>query len=101
MKNQIHAVTTWARPQPPKVNAFLGVASAMAALAFLGKIAHDHDHDDFFVATEAVHALGISALIYKLAKEMTIPIHSIHSLQSFFILSTSSEPSRVLSDTPW
>ncbi|KAF3525838.1 hypothetical protein F2Q69_00049808 [Brassica cretica] len=57
VKKQIHAVTTWVRQQPPKVKAFLGVVSAMTAFVFLRKIVHDHDHDDFFVATEAVHAL--------------------------------------------
>ncbi|KAH0874358.1 hypothetical protein HID58_071720 [Brassica napus] len=51
-KKQIHAVTTWVRQQPPKVKAFLGVVSAMAAFVFLRKIVHNHDHDDFFVATE-------------------------------------------------
>ena len=65
----IHAVTTWVRRQPPKVKAFLGVVSAMAALVLLRMIVHDHDN--FFVAAEAVHALGISVLIYKLSKEKT------------------------------
>ena len=68
-KKPIHAVTTWVRRQPPKVKAFLGVVSAMAALVLLRMIVHDHDN--FFVAAEAVHALGISVLIYKLTKEKT------------------------------
>ncbi|XP_010471704.1 PREDICTED: putative ER lumen protein-retaining receptor C28H8.4 [Camelina sativa] len=65
----IHAVTTWVRRQPPKVKAFLGVVSAMTALVLLRMIVHDHDN--LFVAAEAVHALGISVLIYKLTKEKT------------------------------
>ncbi|CAN7085560.1 unnamed protein product [Brassica oleracea var. botrytis] len=65
----IHAVTTWVRRQPPKVKAFLGVVSAMTAPVLLRVIVHDHDN--LFVAAEAVHALGISVLIYKLTKEKT------------------------------
>ncbi|XLR45996.1 hypothetical protein HN51_030084 [Arachis hypogaea] len=66
-KKSIHAVTTWVRRQPPKVKAFLAVVSGMAALVFLRFIVHDHDN--LFVAAEAVHSLGISVLIYKLMKE--------------------------------
>ena len=57
------------RRQPPKVKAFLCVVTGMAALVFLRFIVHDHDN--LFVAAEAVHALGISVLIYKLTKERT------------------------------
>ncbi|KAK9108720.1 hypothetical protein Sjap_016780 [Stephania japonica] len=66
-KRPVHAVTTWVKRQPPKVKAFLAVVSGMAALVFLRFIVHDHDN--LFVASEAVHALGISVLIYKLMKE--------------------------------
>ncbi|KAK2971451.1 hypothetical protein RJ640_020857, partial [Escallonia rubra] len=66
-KRPIHAVSTWVRRQPPKVKAFLAVIAGMAALAFLRVVVHDHD--SLFVAAEAVHAAGISALIYKLTKE--------------------------------
>lgn len=65
----IRAVTTWVRRQPPKIKAFLAVISAMAALVFLRMVVHDHDN--LFVAAEAVHAIGISCLIYKLTKEKT------------------------------
>ncbi|XAR61659.1 hypothetical protein NMG60_11016139 [Bertholletia excelsa] len=68
-KRPIHAVATWVRRQPPKVKAFLAVVSAMAALVFLRLIVEDHDN--LFVAAEAVHAIGISVLIYKLIKEKT------------------------------
>lgn len=68
-RRPIHAVSTWVRRQPPKVKAFLAVVAGMAALVLLRAIVHDHDN--LFVAAEAVHAIGISVLIYKLTKEKT------------------------------
>uniref|UniRef100_A0A803NRS4 Uncharacterized protein n=1 Tax=Cannabis sativa TaxID=3483 RepID=A0A803NRS4_CANSA len=68
-KRPIHAVSTWVRRQPPKVKAFLAVISGMTALVLLRFIVHDHDN--LFVAAEAVHSIGISVLIYKLMKEKT------------------------------
>jgi len=68
-KTPIHAVAMWVRRQPPKVKAFLAVVSGIAALVFLRLVVHDHDN--LFVAAEAVHALGISVLIFKLTKEKT------------------------------
>ncbi|CAL0329342.1 unnamed protein product [Lupinus luteus] len=68
-RTPIHTITTWVRKQPPKVKAFLAVVSAMAALVLLRFIVHDHDN--LFVAAEAVHSIGISVLIYKLIKEKT------------------------------
>lgn len=68
-KRPIQAVATWVRRQPPKIKAFLAVVSGMAALVFLRFVVHDHDN--LFVAAEAVHAIGISVLIYKLMKERT------------------------------
>ncbi|KAH7518482.1 hypothetical protein FEM48_Zijuj09G0176100 [Ziziphus jujuba var. spinosa] len=68
-RRPIHAVTTWVRRQPPKVKAFLAVVSGMAALVLLRFVVHDHDN--LFVAAEAVHSIGISVLIYKLTKEKT------------------------------
>ncbi|RWW32413.1 hypothetical protein GW17_00002915 [Ensete ventricosum] len=68
-RRPIYAVAAWVRRQPPKVKAFLGVVAGMAALVFLRFIVHDHDN--LFVAAEAVHSLGISVLIYKLTKERT------------------------------
>ncbi|KAF4398004.1 hypothetical protein G4B88_019725 [Cannabis sativa] len=41
----------------------------MTALVLLRFIVHDHDN--LFVAAEAVHSIGISVLIYKLMKEKT------------------------------
>ncbi|KAL1343942.1 hypothetical protein AAHE18_08G013100 [Arachis hypogaea] len=68
-KRPIYAVTTWVRRQPPKMKAFLALLSAIAALVFLRMVVNDHDN--LFVAAEAVHALGISLLIYKLTKDKT------------------------------
>ena len=51
------------------MKAFLAVVSGMAALVLLRFIVHDHDN--LFVAAEAVHSIGISVLIYKLMKEKT------------------------------
>ncbi|MBA0850418.1 hypothetical protein Goshw_029490 [Gossypium schwendimanii] len=68
-KRPIHAVSMWVRRQPPKVKAFLAVVSGMAALVLLRVIVNDHDN--LFVAAEAVHSIGISVLIYKLTKEKT------------------------------
>lgn len=68
-RNPIHVLSTWVRRQPPKVKAFLAVVSGMAALVLLRFIVHDHDN--LFVAAEAVHSIGIAVLIYKLTKEKT------------------------------
>ena len=68
-RTPVQAVTLWVRRQPPKVKAFLAVIAGMAALVFLRMVVHDHDN--LFVAAEAVHAIGIAVLIYKLTKEKT------------------------------
>ncbi|XP_031126496.1 ER lumen protein-retaining receptor erd-2.2-like [Ipomoea triloba] len=68
-RRPIHVVLTWLRRQPPKVKAFLAVITGMAALVLLWAVVHDHDN--IFVAAEAVHSIGIAVLIYKLMKEKT------------------------------
>ncbi|XP_019431421.1 PREDICTED: putative ER lumen protein-retaining receptor C28H8.4 [Lupinus angustifolius] len=68
-KRPIYAVTTWLRRQPPKMKAFLALLSGITALLFIRMVVHDHDN--LFVAAEAVHALGISVLIFKLSKDKT------------------------------
>ncbi|KAL8128947.1 hypothetical protein V2J09_018102 [Rumex salicifolius] len=68
-KRPIHVLTLWIRRQPPKVKAFLAVVAGMATLVLLRMIVHDHDN--LFVAAEAVHAIGVTVLIYKLTKEKT------------------------------
>uniref|UniRef100_A0A2P2JKG6 Uncharacterized protein MANES_05G147600 n=1 Tax=Rhizophora mucronata TaxID=61149 RepID=A0A2P2JKG6_RHIMU len=78
-KRPIHAVATWVRRQPPKIKAFLAAVSGMTALVFLRMVVNDHDN--LFVAAEAVHALGISVLIYKLMKDKTC----VGNLVGFFV----------------
>lgn len=68
-KRPIQVVTGWLKRQPPKVKAFLAVMAGMTALVGLRAVIHNHDN--LFVAAEAVHAIGILVLIYKLAKEKT------------------------------
>ncbi|OAY77850.1 putative ER lumen protein-retaining receptor C28H8.4 [Ananas comosus] len=68
-KGAMAAAARWVRRQPPKVKAFLAVVAGMAALVLIRAVVRDHDN--LFVAAEAVHALGISVLIYKLTKEKT------------------------------
>lgn len=68
-KTPIHAAATWVRRQPPKIKIFLAVITAITALVFLRMVVEDHD--SLFVVAEAVHAIGISVLIYKLTKERT------------------------------
>ena len=47
----------------------MAVISGIAAFVVLRAIVHDHDN--LFVAVEAVHSIGIFVLIYKLIKEKT------------------------------
>eukprot|EP00249_Psilotum_nudum_P008474 c21294_g1_i1 orf=889-1719(-) len=68
-RNPLFAFTSFLKRQPPKVKAFLAVVSGIVALIFLRFIVQDHDN--LFVAAEAVHAMGIAVLIYKLGKERT------------------------------
>ncbi|KAH9623880.1 hypothetical protein KSS87_007526 [Heliosperma pusillum] len=70
MKAQRRAMQTmaiWLKRQPPKVKVLMAVVSAIAALVLLWSIVHDHEN--LFVAAEAVHAIGIVVLLFKLAKE--------------------------------
>lgn len=68
-KRPVQVVSNWVRRQPPKVKAFLAVVAGMSALVLLRVIVHDHDN--LFVAAEAVHSIGIAVLIFKLMKEKT------------------------------
>ncbi|CAI5516298.1 unnamed protein product [Closterium sp. Naga37s-1] len=66
-KNPIQIATWWLKKQPPKIKAFLGVCIGIAALIFLRFMVVDHDN--LFVAAEAIHAIGIGVLVYKLTRE--------------------------------
>ncbi|CAA2963796.1 ER lumen -retaining receptor [Olea europaea subsp. europaea] len=68
-KKPIKDVTTWVKRQPPKAQVLLAVAAVLTTLVFLGLVVQDHDN--LFIAAEAVHAIGISLLIYKLTQEKT------------------------------
>ena len=79
----MNAVVGWVKRQPPKVKAFLSVVAGMVALVFLRFVVHDHDN--LFVAAEAVHAAGILVLIYKLTTKKTCSgFHLLPSLSLFF-----------------
>ncbi|KGN62676.1 ER lumen protein-retaining receptor erd-2.2 [Cucumis sativus] len=84
-RRPIHAITSWVRRQPPKMKAFLGVASAIISLVLLYVMVHDHNK--LFVAAEAVHAIGIAVLIYKLMKERSCAGLSLKSqeLTAYFL----------------
>ncbi|KAF5771538.1 putative ER lumen protein retaining receptor [Helianthus annuus] len=69
MKQPVQALQAWLRRQPPKIKVFLASVSALAALIVIRLVVYDHDN--LFIAAEAVHALGISVLIFKLATEKT------------------------------
>ncbi|GLJ33168.1 hypothetical protein SUGI_0667830 [Cryptomeria japonica] len=68
-KNPVHMAVGWVKRQPPKIKAFLATITGILTLVFLRFVVHDHDN--LFVAAEAIHALGIAVLIYKLTKEKT------------------------------
>lgn len=66
-KNPVQGVVLWVKRQPIQRKTLLGVVAALLTLFFL-RIAV-RDHDNLFVASEIVHAVGILVLIYKLTKE--------------------------------
>ncbi|CAI6005261.1 unnamed protein product [Closterium sp. NIES-65] len=66
-KNPVQIAVWWLKKQPPKIKAFLGVCIGIAALIFLRFMVVDHDN--LFVAAEAIHAIGIGVLVYKLTRE--------------------------------
>eukprot|EP00249_Psilotum_nudum_P005749 c19171_g1_i1 orf=463-1290(-) len=68
-RNPVPGIVNWVKRQKPKVKVFLAVVAGTAALFFLRLVVRDHDK--LFIASEAVHSIGIAVLIYKLAKEKT------------------------------
>ncbi|GAA0139340.1 membrane trafficking regulatory protein [Lithospermum erythrorhizon] len=68
-RRQINAAARWLKAQPANVKAIVGITSAILVLLFLRLVVEDHDN--LFIAAEAVHSIGISVLIYKLIKEDT------------------------------
>lgn len=59
----------WVRRQSVKVKAFLAVTSVLSSLLALKFLVKDRNH--FFVASEAIHVVGIMVLIYKLTTQKT------------------------------
>ncbi|XP_047957213.1 ER lumen protein-retaining receptor erd-2.2-like [Salvia hispanica] len=65
MWTPIAAILAWVRRRSTKVKALLAAAAALCALVALKRMVKNPTH--FFVASEAIHFLGILVLIYKLA----------------------------------
>ncbi|GFP93495.1 er lumen protein-retaining receptor [Phtheirospermum japonicum] len=65
----LNKLFVWVRRQSTKVKTFLAVAVVLFALVALKLLIHDHNH--FFVASEATHFAGILVLIYKLTTQKT------------------------------
>ncbi|XP_010274063.1 PREDICTED: putative ER lumen protein-retaining receptor C28H8.4 [Nelumbo nucifera] len=65
----VNVLFGWVRRQSMKVKIFLVVASMICSLVALQLFVKDHNH--FFVASEAIHAVGIIVLIYKLTTQKT------------------------------
>lgn len=68
-RKSLAATVSWVRRQPPKVKAALAVVAVIFTLLFIRAVVRNHDN--LFVAAEAVHAAGIAVLIYKLTKDRT------------------------------
>ncbi|EYU40631.1 hypothetical protein ABFS82_14G055400 [Erythranthe guttata] len=60
----LYKVSAWVRRRPTKVKAFMAAAFGLCALVALKMMVKDHSH--FFIASEAIHFVGILVLIYKL-----------------------------------
>ncbi|KAG9131280.1 hypothetical protein Leryth_006155 [Lithospermum erythrorhizon] len=80
-RRQINAAARWLKAQPANVKAIVGITSAILVLLFLRLVVEDHDN--LFIAAEAVHSIGISVLIYKLIKEDTCAVRVEDSVFSY------------------
>ncbi|KAM5563018.1 hypothetical protein ABKV19_017954 [Rosa sericea] len=65
----VNVLFQWVRRQSMKVKIFLGAFLALCGLVALKFWVKNHDH--FFIASEAIHFLGIIILIYKLTTQKT------------------------------
>ncbi|KAG9143813.1 hypothetical protein Leryth_011468 [Lithospermum erythrorhizon] len=89
-KKQINALAKWFNAQPSNVKAIIGIVTAISAIVFLRFVVEDHDN--LFVVAEAVHALGLSVLVYKLTKEKTCTVvmeYDIHTLLDLATVATT------------
>ncbi|KAG8387264.1 hypothetical protein BUALT_Bualt02G0003300 [Buddleja alternifolia] len=65
----VNKLFAWVRRQSKKVQTFLAAVCVIAALVAL-KLSF-HDHNQFYVVSEAIHFAGILVLIYKLTTQKT------------------------------
>ncbi|PIN26169.1 ER lumen protein retaining receptor [Handroanthus impetiginosus] len=65
----VNKLFAWVRRQSAKVKIFLAAACVIGALVALKLLVHDHNQ--FFVTSEAIHFAGILVLIYKLTTQKT------------------------------
>lgn len=63
----VNKLFAWVRSQSMKVKTFLAVTSVLCSLVALKLLIKDYDY--FFVSSEAIHAVGILVLIYKLTTQ--------------------------------
>lgn len=70
-----------------KVKAFLAVTSVLSSLLALKFLVKDRNH--FFVASEAIHVVGIMVLIYKLTTQKTCSGNSFLFFWGVFLLKIS------------
>lgn len=65
----LYKVIAWVRRLSTKAKIFLAAATGLCVLAALKHLVNDQNH--FFVASEAIHFVGILVLIYKLTTQKT------------------------------
>lgn len=65
----VNKLFAWVRRQSAKVKTFLVVVCVLSALVALKLLVHDHNH--FYVVSEATHFAGILVLIYRLTTRKT------------------------------
>ncbi|MCO5553942.1 hypothetical protein L7F22_007468 [Adiantum nelumboides] len=68
-RNLFNSIMMRFQRQPPKIQAFICVATALFAMVLIRILIHNHDN--LFIAAELVHAVGIAVLIHKLTIEKT------------------------------
>ncbi|XP_044492151.1 ER lumen protein-retaining receptor erd-2.2-like isoform X2 [Mangifera indica] len=73
----VNVVLQWLKRQPMKVKSFLAVTFVVCSLMAMKLWVKNHDY--FFIASEAIHAVGIIVLIYKLKTTKTCSGLSLRS----------------------
>ncbi|XP_077229478.1 ER lumen protein retaining receptor family protein [Tasmannia lanceolata] len=68
-RDPVNELFRWVRRRSMKVKAILGVIILITTLLILRSFVRNHNH--FFIASEAIHAVGIMVLIYKLTLKNT------------------------------